>query len=42
MESMFIDYFHDEAADAIEMVAFQARYNQFNTMTDPLNGDSAF
>ena len=22
MESMFVDYFHDEAADAIEMAAF--------------------
>ena len=26
MESMFIDYFHDKAADAIEMAAFQARH----------------
>ena len=24
MESMFIDYFHDEATDAIEMAAFEA------------------
>ena len=37
MESMSVDYFHDEAADAIEMAAFQARHNQFITMTDPLN-----
>ena len=42
MESMFIDYFHDEAADAIEMAAFKARHSQFNAMTDPLNDESAF
>ena len=42
MESIFIDYFHVEAADAIEMAAFQARHNQFNTMADPLNDEPAF
>ena len=42
MESMFIDYFHDEADDAIEMSAFKARHSQFNAMTDPLNDESAF
>ena len=35
MESMFIDYYHDEAA-------FQARHNQSNTMTHPLNDESFF
>ena len=39
---MFIDYFHDKADDAIEMAVFQARHNQFNAMTDPLNDKSAF
>ena len=42
MESMFVDYFHDEAADSIEIAAFQVRHNQFNTMADPLNDESAF
>ena len=39
MESIFIDYFHVEAADAIEMAAFQARHNQFNTMADQINDE---
>ena len=39
---MFVDYFHDKAANAIEMTIFQARHNQFNTMADPLNDESAF
>ena len=39
---MFIDYFHDEAADAIEMAAFQMRHDQFNAMAGPLNDESAF
>ena len=42
MESIFVDYFHDEAANTIEMAAFQARHNQFNAMADPLNDESAF
>ena len=42
MESMFVDYFHNEAANAIEMAVFQARHNQFNTMAHPLNDESAF
>ena len=41
MESIFIDYFHDEAADTIEMSAFQAQHNQFNTMTHLFNYESA-
>ena len=32
---MFVDYYHDEAADTIEMAAFQAQHDQFNN-------DSAF
>ena len=39
---MFVDYFHNDAADAIEMAAFQTRHNQFNTTADPLNDESAF
>ena len=39
---MFIDFFHDEAADAIEMAAFKAQHSQFNAMTEPLNDESAF
>jgi len=39
---MFIDYFHDEATDAIEMAAFKAQHSLFNAMTDPLNDESAF
>lgn len=42
MESMFIDYFFNEAADTIKMAAFQMRHNQFNTLTHPLTGESAF
>ena len=42
MESMFVDYFHDETVDAIEMAAFHARHNQFNAMADPLNDETAF
>lgn len=42
MESMFIDYYHDKAADTVEVAAFQARHNQFNAMTDPLNDEFAF
>ena len=42
MESMVIDYYHDETADTIGMAAFQARHHQFNTMTHPLNDESAF
>ena len=34
IESMFVDYYHDEAANTIEMAAFQARHNQFNTYND--------
>ena len=39
---MFVDYLNNEAADAIEMAAFQARHNQFNAIADPLNDESAF
>ena len=39
---MFVDYLNNEAADAIEMAAFQARHNQFNAMNDPFNDESAF
>ena len=35
MESMFVDYYHDEAADTIEMAAFQARHDQLNTTFSP-------
>ena len=42
MESMSVDYFHDEAANVIEMAAFQARHNQFNAMAEPLNDASTF
>ena len=36
---MIVDYYHDEASDTIEMAAFQARQDQFNTMTRPLNDE---
>ena len=42
MESVFVDYYHDEATDTIEMAAFQARHDQFGTMAHPLNDESAF
>ena len=42
MESIFIDYFHHEVADTIEMSAFQAQHNQFNTMTHLFKYESAF
>ena len=42
MKSIFTDYYHNEAANTIELPAFQEQHNQFNTMTRPLNNKSSF
>ena len=42
MGSMFVDCHHDEAASIIEMAAFQAQRDQFNTMAHPLDDESVF